>query len=129
MIKEKGRVLVHKMFLLSTSHIGSLEKLKGDIGTKNIVPILRGIIHNFFTLPKEKQTKIIKELCIVDGKKIILVYRHFQLSKIQVEKLKKLKKDVGMKYVAPILRGIIGHFFSKTKEEQIKIIKDNWWEK
>ncbi len=118
-----------KIFLLPRSQIDSLEKLRDDIGTTKIIHIIRGIINNFFKLPKNKQTNTIKELCIVDGKKRFLVYRHFQLYKFQVDKLKKLKKSMGAKNVASILRTIIGHFFSKTKEEQIKIIKDNWWDK
>ena len=129
MTKEKKRILVHKNFLLSNSQIDSLEKLRDSIGTKNIVSILRGIISNFFTLSKEKQTNIIKELCIVDGKKRILVPRHFQLYKLQVDNLIKLNNSIGTKNVASIIRATIDHFFSKTEEEQIKIIKDNWWGK
>ncbi len=50
-----------------------------------------------------------------------LVHKHIQFYNDQDDKLENLRKSIGARNLAPILRKIIDHFFELPKEKQKKI--------
>lgn len=60
MAEQTRRYLVHKHFYMFVDQCESLEKLRVELGEKNVSPILRQIIDEFLSKNKDSQLKIMK---------------------------------------------------------------------